>query len=95
MLTIKDSKIRRKWFLITLGLLIVFAVIGQITCDKIALESKRGEFWDYHMGLPYQGITIGVTCAAVRLTDLAVRFFPGKHKVAKIFAWMLGIAMVA
>lgn len=95
MMTLKDGKIRRKWFLFALGSLVVFAVIGQIACDKIALESKRGKFWGYQSGLPYQGITIGITCAAIVLTNLAVRFFPRKHKIAKVFVWMLGIAMVA
>lgn len=91
MLTLKDSKVRKKWFLIALGLLIVFAVIGQITCDEIALASRRGQYWDYQRGLPYLGITIGVTCAAAGAIYLAVRFFPVKYKAAKIFAWPLRI----
>lgn len=95
MLNLKDRKIRKKWFLIALGLLIVFAVIGQIACDEIALESRRGQYWDYQRGLPYLGITIGVTCAAAGAIGLAVRFFPVKYKAAKIFAWLLGIVIAA
>lgn len=95
MLNLKDGKIRKKWFLIALGLLIVFAVVGQIACDKIALESRRGQYWDHQRGLPYLGITIGVTCVAAGAIYLAVRFFPVKNKAAKIFAWLLGIAMTA
>lgn len=92
MLTLKGGK-RKKWFLIALGLLIAFAVIGQIACDEIALESRRGQYWDYHRGIPYLWITIGVTCAAAGAIYLAVRFFPVKHKACKIFAWLLGIAI--
>lgn len=73
----------------------MFAVIGQIACDEIALESRRGQYWDYHRGLPYLGITIGLICVTAGLIYLAIRFFPVKHKVAKIFAWLLGIAMTA
>lgn len=83
------------WFLTTLALLIVFAVISQIACDKIALESRRGPYWDYHRGFPYLGITIGATCAVTGAVWLVVRFFPVKYKVSKILAWLLGIAMVA
>ena len=93
MLNLKDSKIRKKWFLIALSLLIAFAVIGQIACDEIALKSRRGQYWDYHRGLPYLWITIGVTCVAAGAIYLAVRFFPVKPKTCKIFAWLLGIAI--
>lgn len=95
MLTLKDCKIRKKWFLIALGLLIVFAAVGQIACDEIALASRRGQFWDYQRGLPYLGISIGVTCAAAGVICLAVRFFPVKYKAAKILAWLLGIVAAA
>lgn len=83
MLTLKTGKIRRNWLLVMLGLLVVFAVIGQIACDKIALESRRGQYWGYHRGLPYLGITIGVTCASIGLIYLAVRFLPVKYKATK------------
>lgn len=95
MLTLKDCKIRKKWFLIALGLLIVFAAVGQFACDEIALASRRGQLWDYQRGLPYLGITIGVTCASAGVIYLAVRFFPVKYKAAKIFAWLLGIVAAA
>lgn len=95
MLNLRDSKIRKKCFLIALGLLIVFAAVGQFACDEIALASRRGQYWDYQRGLPYLGITIGVTCAAAGVIYLAVRFFPVKYKAAKIFAWPLGIVAAA
>lgn len=95
MLTLKDSQIRKKWFLTALGLLIVFAAVGQLACDEIALASRRGQYWDYQRGLPYLGITIGVTCAAAGAIYLAVRFFPVKYKASKILARLLGIAMAA
>lgn len=95
MLNLKDGKIRRKWFFVTLVLLIAFAAIGQIACDEIALESRLGQQWDYQRGLPYLLITIGATCAATGLMYLAVRFFPVKNIILKIFAWLLGIVIVA
>lgn len=95
MSALKDGKTRKKWLLAALGLLIVFAVAGQIACDAIALESKRGQYRDYNRGLPYLLITIAATCAAAGAIWLAVRFFPVKYKAAKILAWLLGIVMAA
>lgn len=84
---------RKKWFLITIGLLIAFAVLGQTAIDKIAHDSEAGQYWGYERGLPYLGITIAVTCATVGVIYLAVRSFPMGKKALRVLAWVLGIAM--
>ena len=93
MKTRKNENKRKKGFLITLMLLLVFAVIGQIGIDKISLESERGQYWEYESHLHYLGITIAITCAAIGLFFLVVRFFPVKKKLLKIIAWVLGIVL--
>ena len=93
MKNLKEINTRKKWFLISIGLLLVFAIIGQIGIDKICLESERGQYWEYERCLPYMGITIAVTGAAIGLIYLAVRFFPVKQKILKISAWVLGIVI--
>jgi len=90
---LKDIKRRKQWFLITIWLLLIFAVAGQIGIDKICLASERGQYYGYERCLPNLGITIAVTCAAIGLVFLAVRFFPVKRIVLNVIAWVLGFAM--
>lgn len=93
MKNLKDINTRKKWFLISIGLLLVFAIIGQIGIDQICLESEHGQYWEYERRLPNLGITIAVTGAAIGLIYLAVKFYPLKKKLLKIIAWVLGIAL--
>ena len=92
---IKKIKANRICFIICLGLLILFAVFGQISCDEIALASRRGQYWEYQRGLPYLMATIGIICLAVGLIYLLIRVLTVKRRVTKILAVMLGIAIVA
>ena len=93
MKNLKNINTRKKWFLIFIGLLLVFSMIGQIGIDKICLESEPGQYWGYERRLPYLGITIAVTGAAAGLFYLAVRFFPVKKKRLKIPARVLAAAL--
>lgn len=93
MKTLKYAKTRKKRFLVSIGLLLVFAVIGQIGIDRISLESERGQYWEYENCLPYLGITIAVTLVAIGLFYLVVRCIPTKKKPMKIIAWLLGMVL--
>ena len=93
--TMKKGRIRKRWFLITLQLLLVFAIAGQLLVDRIGQKSEHGQFYSYQSFLPYMWITIAVTGAAALLVYLAVRFFPVRNKGMKALAWVLGIALSA
>ena len=93
MKTIRDFRFRRTLFLAVLCLTIILAIMGQAACDRISLESDLGRYWGYDPGLPQIWITIAVTLAAMGLVFLAVRFFPIRRVVLRVFAWILGIAV--
>lgn len=91
----KDATSQKRLFWVSIVLLIVFAVIGQIGIDRICLASERGQYWGYESCLPYLGRTIAATCASIGLSFLAVRFFPVRKKPMLVIAWILGIAIAA
>lgn len=93
MKNLKNAATRRMWFLLSIGLLLAFAIAGQFGIDKICFASESGQFWGYEGGLHDQGITITVTIAAAGLFFLLLRFFPVKKKVMKILSWVLGIIL--
>ena len=95
----KSIKVRKICFLITILLLILFVVMGQIAVDRIAMESESGQFWGYESSFTGNLLKIGgavvISCAAIAAFYLAIRFFPIKGIITKVLAWILGILLFA
>ena len=84
---------RKKRVLISVGVLLIFTVIGQILINQISMESELSQDWEYDAYFPIHLVTVAVTVIVAGLIYLAVRYFPVKKKLQKLIAYVLGIAL--
>lgn len=77
---------KKRYFMITLGLLIVYFVLGTVAVSRCSEDSAD-------MILEQTGTVIAALVSIV-LVGLAIRFFPEKKKAAKFFGWLFGIIIV-
>ena len=90
MIVLKETNEKKKLFLISIGLLLVFAIVGQIAINEISYKSELGQTWEYESYFYLYGVTIVVAVAAAGLVYLAVKHFPVRKKIQKTLAWVLG-----